>query len=64
MPEVDHIAIEDDVLLAFEAKLAMVTARRQRAAVEQVLVADNLGADEPAGDVAVDLAGREYRRPR
>ena len=30
--EVDHVAVEDDVLLAFEPELAMVAARRQRAA--------------------------------
>ena len=62
MAEVDHVAVEDDVLLAFEPQLAVVAAGGERAAREQVLVAHDLGADEAALDVGVDLARR--RSPR
>src|SRR4051812_32288174 len=60
--EIDHVAVEDDVLLALEAQLAVLAARAERAAREQVLVADDFGADEAALDVGVDFAGRELRR--
>ena len=39
VPEVDDVAVEDDVLLALEPQLAVIAAGRERAAREQVLVA-------------------------
>src|SRR6185503_14542881 len=61
-PEVDDVAILHDVLLALEPHLAVFLARVHRAARHQVIVADNLGADEAALYVAVDFAGGELRR--
>ena len=60
-PEVDDVAVLDDVFLAFEAHFAVIAARRHRAARDQVVVADDLRADEASRDVAVDLAGGELR---
>src|SRR6185295_11038240 len=60
--EVDDVAVLDDVLLALEPHLAVLLARGHRAARHQVIVADDLGTDEAALDVAVDLAGGELRR--
>ena len=40
--EVDHVAVEDDVLLAFEPQLAVIAAGRERPAREQVFVAARL----------------------
>src|SRR5262245_50466280 len=61
MPEVNHVSVEDDVLLAFEPQLGVVAAAGDRAAREQVLVAADLRADEAALDVSVDLAGGVLR---
>src|SRR6202008_2482861 len=60
--EVDHVAIEHDVVLALEAKLAMIAAGGDRTSREQMLVAHDLGADEAALDIGVDLAGCQLRR--
>ena len=60
--EVDDVAVLHDVFLALEPHLAVVAARGHRSARDQRVVADDLRADEPARDVAVDLAGRELRR--
>src|SRR2546422_8907664 len=57
--EIYDIAVLDDVLLAFEAHLAMVTAGSHRTAGNQRVVGNDFGADEPPGDVAVNLAGRQ-----
>src|SRR5215208_4620002 len=59
--EVDHVAVEDDVLLALEPQLRVVAKRGERSTREQVLIAAHFGADEPALDVGVDLAGRVLR---
>ena len=60
--EVDDVAVLDDVLLALEPHLAVIAAGGHRAARDERVVADDLGADEPARDVAVNLAGGELRR--
>src|SRR5581483_562278 len=60
--EVDDVAVFDDVVLAFEAHLAVIAAGGHRAARDQMVVADDFGADESPLDVAVDLAGGELRR--
>ena len=56
--EVDNVAVLDDVFLAFEADLAVFAARRHRAARDERVVGDHLGADEAALDVACG-----FRRP-
>ena len=61
MTEIDDVAVEHDVLLAFETQLAVVAARRERSAREQVLVTDDFGANEPALNVGVDLPGGVLR---
>ena len=50
-----------DVFLAFEPHFAMFLARRHRSARDERIVGDDLGTDEAAGDVAVDLAGGGLR---
>src|SRR4051812_7419872 len=60
-PEIDDVAVLHDVLLALEANLAVVAAGGNRAAAGQRVVADHLGTNEPARDVAVNLACREGR---
>ena len=57
VPEVDDVAVLHHVLLAFEAQLAVIAAGLHGAAGDEGVVADHLGADEPARDVAVNLAG-------
>ena len=61
MTEVDAITVEHDVLLALQPKLAVLTTRRERAARDQMLVADDFRPDEAAGDVGVDLARGQHR---
>src|SRR5437899_3246113 len=60
--KVDDVAVRDDVVLSFEADLAVIAARGHRSARDQMVVADHFGANESAGDVAVDLRGGELRR--
>src|SRR5512132_1777295 len=62
MTEVDHVAILHDVLLPFEPQLAVIAARGDRAAREQVFVAHHLGADESTGNIGVNLARGDDRR--
>src|SRR3990170_3618827 len=62
--EVDDVTVLDHVLLALEADLAVIAARGHRAARDQVIVPNDLGADESPRDVAVNLAcGQLGRRP-
>src|SRR4051794_18070129 len=60
--EVDDVAVQDDVVLALQSHLAVLAAYGHRAARDKRVVGDDLGADEAAGDVAVNLTGRELRR--
>src|SRR5947208_858110 len=60
-PEVDDVAVLDDVLLALEAELAVFAAGSHGAARDQMIVADHFGANKSAGDVAMDLAGGQLR---
>src|SRR5438093_4526284 len=60
--EIDHVAVLDDVFLAFQPELAVIAARGKRAARQQVLVADDFRADEAPLDVGVDLARVRLRR--
>src|SRR5215213_6970222 len=55
--EVDHIAILDDVLLAFPAQPAELPRFGQTAGGDQVVIGDDLGSNETPLDVRVDLAG-------
>src|SRR5713226_4422609 len=59
--EVDDVAVLDRVLLAFETDLTVIAAGGHRAAGNQMVVGDDLRADEPARDVAVNLPGGELR---
>ena len=59
---VDHVAVGDEVLLAFEPQLAVIAAGGERAAREQPIARHDLGADEPALDVGVNRAGGFLRR--
>ena len=62
-PEVDDVAVPDDVVLALETELPRLAAPGLAPEAHEVLVGDHLGADEAALDVAVDLARRlEDRR--
>src|SRR3954468_17192498 len=60
MPEIDHVAVLNDVVLPLEAQLGVIAARGEGAARQQVLVANALRPDEPARDIAVDFPRREH----
>src|ERR1700694_6127591 len=62
-PEMDDVAVGDDVILALEPKLAGVARAGLAAERHVVLPGDDLGADEAALEIAVDDAGG-LRRPR
>src|SRR5439155_17555093 len=57
-PEVDDVAVLDDVVLALEPELPRLAAPGLAPEAHELLVGDHLGADEAALDVAVDLARR------
>ena len=61
--EQHHVAVRDDVLLAFVARLAGVLGRLLAAEADEVVVGDGLGADEALLEIGVDGAGR-LRRSR
>src|SRR5687768_1333128 len=54
--EVDDVPVLHDVLLAFQPHLAMLLARRHRSAHGERVVGYDLGADEAALNIAVNLA--------
>src|SRR5689334_14418987 len=56
-PEVNHVAVSDDVFLALEAHLAGFLRALLAAAGHVVGIGDDLGADEAALEVRVDDAG-------
>ena len=60
--EVDDVAVLNDVFLAFEADFAVLLAHLHRSTVDQRVVGHDLGSDESALDVAVNLARGELRR--
>src|SRR5437762_7114368 len=53
-----HIAVLHDVLLAFEAQLALVARSGVAAQIHQGLPIHNLGADELLFEIRMDGAGR------
>src|SRR5207245_5260489 len=61
-PEVDDVAVLHDVLLALETQLPCLATLRLAPVADEIVERDHLGADEPALDVAVDLAGGLERR--
>src|SRR5215216_6132483 len=52
--EVDDVALLHDVVFAFEAEEALLAGGGVGAGAGEVVVGDNLGADEAALDVGVD----------
>ena len=56
--EVDHVAVLDHVLLALGAQLAGLLGPLLALAGDEVVVGDDLGADEAALEVGVDDPGR------
>src|SRR6185436_20895318 len=59
--EVNDVAVLDDVILPLESQFAVIAAGSNRTAGEQMFVPHNFSTDEPAGNVAVNLAGRDHR---
>ena len=57
-----HVAVGDDVFLAFQPQLAGVARAGLAARLDVVVVGDGLGADEAALEIGMDDAGR-LRRP-
>src|SRR5581483_4616018 len=54
--EVDHVAVLDDVVLAHETEPPGLAAARHALVLRERRERDHLGTDDPARDVAVDLA--------
>src|SRR5690554_6552626 len=61
--ELDHVAVAHDVVLALHAGLAGGAHRRNRASLDEVLEADDLGLDELFLEVRVDDARGLRSRP-
>src|SRR5690348_15080914 len=57
-PEVHHVAVLDDIFLAFQTHLASLLGRHLAAERDEIVVGDGLGADEALLEVGVDGAGR------
>src|SRR5690606_5332798 len=57
-PELDHVTVLHDVVLALHPDLARRARRGHRTGLDQVVVRDDLGLDEAALEVAVDDTGR------
>src|SRR4029079_11761714 len=56
-PEVDDVAVLDDVLLALQAPLAVIAADGHRPARDQRIVCHDFGPDESTRDVGMDFTG-------
>ena len=59
--EQHHVAVLNDIILAFRPHLAGVARSRFAAEIDEVFVGDGLGADEAALEVGVNLSGRLRR---
>ena len=57
MAEENHVAFLDDVVSAFEANLGFFAGGGDAACGEEVVPANDFGADEALFDVAVNFAG-------
>ena len=57
-PEMHHVAVGDDVFLAFQPQLAGVAGAGFAAERDVVVIGDGLGADEALLEIGVDDAGR------
>src|SRR5690625_4995742 len=55
--EIDDVSALHDVGLALASELARLADLGHRPGLDHVVVADDLGADEAAGDISVDRAG-------
>src|SRR3569832_2462182 len=55
--EVDHVTVLHDVVLAFQPPLAGLFGLLLAAAGDEVVIRDDLGADEAALEIGVDHAG-------
>ena len=55
--EVDHVAVADDVVLAFQVQLGVGAAGGRGAEADEIFPPDDLGLDEAAREVGVDGAG-------
>src|SRR5262245_40896698 len=60
-PEMHHVAVGDDVFLAFEAELAGIAGTGFAVQRNIVLVGDGLGADKALLEVGVDHTSRARR---
>ena len=55
--EIDHVAVLDDIVLALAAEQSLFPGGGHAAALDHVVIGDNLRPDEAPLDVRVDLAG-------
>src|SRR5919106_3628131 len=60
-PEVEDVPVLDDVVLALDAELSFLPRLRFAAHGDEVVVVDDLGADEPPLEVGVDACRRARR---
>src|SRR5258706_2708691 len=57
MPEQNDVAFLDNVFLAFQAHLRILARRREAPRLQEIITANDLGANESAFDVRVNCAG-------
>src|SRR5258708_18945219 len=55
--EMQHVAVGDDVVLAFQPQLADVARAGFAAALDVIVIRDGLGADEAVLEIRMDHAG-------
>ena len=56
-PEMHHVAVGDDVVLAFQAELARIARAGFALARDIIVIGDGFGADEALLEIGVDDAG-------
>ena len=60
-PEMHHVAVGDDIVLAFQPQLAGIARAGLAAERDIVVIGDGLGADEAALEIGMDDARRLRR---
>src|SRR5258708_1821893 len=56
-PEMHHVAVGNNVILAFEPHFSGVTRAGLPIALDEVVIADGFGSDKPAFEIGMDHSG-------